>query len=199
MAFLTPDPGAGQHNHPLKDGLSINGLKSYFGFARGFARQAWIVAERLCRRDRSENSRQSGAPSNRDDRDLGAHRLLQGRRERTEVIRIDDDAIDVLSDSIFHIGDLLGRGALSVAFYESDVAELSRLGLDRTHHVYEERERQIQSGRQDRQVFVCGFSGRYDGQSEARCGRQASAFCGNFAASSVRSSCARRWGLLLCP
>jgi hypothetical protein len=104
--------------------------------------------------------------------DLGVYRLLQCRRQRIEVIRIDDNAVDALGDRSFQVGALFRRRALSVALHDCDIAEPVRFVLNLAHHVYEERKRQIWNRREDRQVFARGFGRGCGYERQARCDGQ---------------------------
>ena len=61
-----------------------------------------------------------------DDRNAGLYRLLDGRRQRVDVKRRDDDGVDLLDDRRFDVGGLLGRRVLAVAL---DQVDALRLGL----------------------------------------------------------------------
>ena len=67
------------------------------------------------------------------------HRLLDGRRQRVDVERRDDDGVDLLHDRRLDVGGLLGRRVLAVALDQVDALRLG-LGLDLVQHVDEERE-----------------------------------------------------------
>lgn len=88
---------------------------------------------------------------------LGAFCLLQGRRERVVVVRIDDDAVDALVSAAFRA--LPGRRAFPVAFYDGYVAEPIRLGLDLIQHAYNERKTPDPEQTPGSSGFVAAFAG----------------------------------------
>ena len=90
----------------------------------------------------------------RDHRDAGLDRLLEGRRHRVDLVRADDDAIDALDDRGLDVGGLLGRAALAVDLHQRDVAERLGLGAQLLLHVDEERERHVGQRRQDGERLV---------------------------------------------
>ena len=78
------------------------------------------------------------APVDGDDRDLGVDRLLQRRRHRVDSFGLEHDALHALGERRLDVGGLLRRGDLAVALDRVE-ALLGRLGLERLHHVDEER------------------------------------------------------------
>jgi len=76
-----------------------------------------------------------------DDGDAGIDGFLHGGRHATGCDGADQQAVDVLGDSRFDIGGLLGHLVLSVERVGLDVAQLGRLVLHLRFHEHEERER----------------------------------------------------------
>ena len=104
-----------------------------------------------------------------DDRHAGVHRFLQRRRERIDLVRRDDDAVDALGDGGLDVGGLLRRRALAVGLHDLDVAELVGLGMDLLHHVDEERKGHVRHRRQDGQMLLLSLARRSNGERKAHC------------------------------
>ena len=86
-------------------------------------------------------------------------RLLDGRRQRVDVERRDDDGVDLLHDRRLDVGGLLGRRVLAVALDQVDALRLG-LGLDLVEHVHEEREAEAGHRAQDGQLVLGEGAGR---------------------------------------
>ena len=110
--------------------------------------------------DMAENARRRRHPPvDGDDRHLGVDRLLQRRRHRVDVDRADHDAFDALGQRRLDVGGLFGRRVLAIALDRCE-ALLRRFGVERLHHVDEERKVHSRNGDQDqRLVFGEGRRG----------------------------------------
>ncbi len=95
-------------------------------------------------------------------RNFGVHGLLESRGHGIHLVRADDNAFHALGDRRFHIGGLLGRRHLAVAF-DGHIALLGDLRLEGIHHVNKEGEGEA---RHRGQNLVFGMSDRRSDNSQ---------------------------------